>query len=131
MLLTSQGSFDGVVQLITVLIIFVLVLFITLYVTRWIAGFQKSQLSGSNMKVIETMRLTPNQFVQIVKIGEQYLAIAVSKEQVTVLTKLDEAEINMCESKNGTQDFGSVFKQFKNAFPSKNDENTTSKDDDE
>lgn len=131
MLLTSQGRFDGVVQLITVLIIFVLVLFITLYVTRWIAGFQKQQMNGSNMKVIETMRLTPNQFMQIVKIGEQYLAIAVSKDQVTVLTKLDEAEINLSENDKAVADFSSVLKQFKNALPAKSGAQETSKEDEE
>ena len=93
MLLSSGGGVDSVVQLITVLVIFVLVLAITLFVTRWVAGFQKQQMTGKNMQVIETMRLTPNQFVQIVKIGKHYLAIAVSKEQVTLLTELSQDEI--------------------------------------
>ena len=88
-------------------------------------------MNGSNMKVIETMRLTPNQFMQIVKIGEQYLAIAVSKDQVTVLTKLDEAEINLGENNNTVTDFGSVFKQFKNAFPVKGGAEETSEEDEE
>ena len=131
MLLTASGGVNGIVQLITVLIIFVLVLFITLYVTRWIAGFQKNQMAGSNMKVIETMRLTPNQFVQIVKIGEQYLAIAVSKEQVTLLTKLSEDEINLGQIKDNAVSFATVLNQFKNSLPEKENELDTSSEDEE
>ena len=130
MLLTSSGV-NGVIQLITVLIIFVLVLFITLYVTRWIAGFQKNQMTGSNMKVIDTMRLTPNQFVQIVQIGEQYLAIAVSKEQVTLLTKLSEDEINFGQTGESAVNFSTVLNQFKNSLPSKGDDKETSSEDEE
>ncbi len=131
MLLASNGSLDGVVQLITVLVIFVLVLFITLYVTRWIAGFQKKQMNGSNMQVIETMRLTPNQFVQIIKVGNQYLAIAVSKEQVTLLTKLEEDEIDLEQTNTQSADFATVLKQFKKSLPVKGDEENTSSKDDE
>ena len=130
MLLTSSGV-NGVIQLITVLIIFVLVLFITLYVTRWIAGFQKNQMTGSNMKVIDTMRLTPNQFVQIVQIGEQYLAIAVSKEQVTLLTKLSEDEINFGQTGESAVNFNTVLNQFKNSLPNKGDDKETSSEDEE
>ena len=130
MLLTS-GGVNGVVQLITVLIIFVLVLVITLYVTRWIAGFQKNQMTGSNMQVIDTMRLTPNQFVQIVKIGNQYMAIAVSKEQVTLLTKLSEDEINFGQTGESTVSFSTVLNQFKNSLPTKGDGTDTSSEDEE
>ena len=131
MLLAASDGVNGIVQLITVLIIFVLVLGITLYVTRWIAGFQKNQMNGSNMKVIETMRLTPNQFVQIVKIGEQYLAIAVSKEQVTLLTKLSEDEMYLGQTGENAVNFATVLNQFKNSLPGKGNDADTSSEDEE
>lgn len=116
MLLSKSGGVDSVVQLITVLFIFVAVLFITLYVTKWVAGFQKHQMIGRNMKVIETMRLTPTQFVQIVKVGKQYLAIAVSKEQVTLLAKLEEDELEDIEDDSVETDFSKVFDRFRQSF---------------
>lgn len=124
MLLSKAGGVDSAVQLITVLIIFVAVLFITLYVTKWVAGFQKHQMIGKNMKVIETMRLTPTQFVQIVKVGKQYLAIAVSKEQVTLLAKLEEDELTDTEDEAYETDFSKVFDRFKRSFVKGSEDST-------
>ena len=134
MLLSKSGGVDSVVQLITVLFIFVAVLFITLYVTKWVAGFQKHQMIGRNMKVIETMRLTPTQFVQIVKVGKQYLAIAVSKEQVTLLAQLDEDELADIEDETVETDFSKVFERFKKSFVKGSEDSTDDvqdKDEDE
>lgn len=131
MLLTSSGV-NSVVQLITILVIFALVLAITLYVTRWIAGFQKNQMTGSNMAVIDTMRLTQNQVIQIVKIGNQYLAIAISKDQITYLTKLDESEIHIKTNEGGEADFSAILKKVKNSLPlGGNEEQETSNKDEE
>lgn len=115
MLLSSSGGVDSAVQLITVLIIFILVLFITFYVTKWMAGFQKQQMTGTNIKLLETMRLSQSQFIQIIKVGEHYLAIAVSKEQVTLLAELSEDELKDVDEKATEKDFSKVFARFKDA----------------
>lgn len=130
MLLTSSGV-NSIVQLITILVIFVLVLVVTLYVTRWIAGFQKNQMSGSNMTVIDTMRLTQNQVIQIVKIGNQYLAIAISKDQITFLTKLDESEINIRTGASVETDFSAILKKVRNSLPVGGSEETEASNKDE
>ena len=54
------SSFDSFVQLLGVLVIFVFVLGITYVATRWIAGYQKAHLFNKNLRIIETLRLTPN-----------------------------------------------------------------------
>ena len=79
---------------------------------------------GKNMKVIETMRLTPTQFVQIVKVGKQYLAIAVSKEQVTLLAKLEEDELTDTEDETYETDFSKVFDRFKRSFVKGSEDST-------
>ena len=124
MLLSSRGGADSVIQFITVLVIFVLVLFITLYVTKWIAGFQKQQMSGEYMRIIDSMSLAPGQCVQIVQIGDHYLAIAVSKEQVTLLCELAESEIGELPLESRDKDFSKVFAKFKDNFLQKGNDNT-------
>lgn len=118
MLISSNGGVDSIVQLITVLLIFVFVLAITLWVTKWLAGFQKLQNEGKNIQVIETAKISPNQYAQILKIGDRYVAVAVSKENVTVLTTLEESQLNLETSKQPYKtDFASVLKKFsKNSF---------------
>lgn len=115
MLLTSNNGVDSIVQLITVLVIFVFVLVITLLVTKWMAGFQKQQSMGKNIQVIETTRMTANQCVQILKIGNKYVAVAVGKDNVTLLAQLDEDEIDTEVYRSSEKtDFASVFNSVKN-----------------
>lgn len=82
------GETDGYAQLIAVLALFVLVLAVTAAVTKWIAGYQKQQCFNRNIEVIETTRIANNKYIQIVRLGKTYLAIAVCKDTVTLLGEI-------------------------------------------
>lgn len=90
MLLTGT---DGYAQLITVLIVFVVVLAITAVVTKYIARSQKAQGSGSNIEVLETAQIAPGKYVQLVRLGDTYAAIAVCKDTVTMLCQIPKEQI--------------------------------------
>lgn len=93
---------DSYVQFMTVLILFVFVLAITAFVTRWIGGYQKSRSAGANMELIESLRLSNNKYVQIVRVGRKYLAVAVCKDTVTMLTEVPEEDLNFPEGSLGS-----------------------------
>ena len=63
---TTGGFMNSVVELITVLVIFLFVLALTYYVTRWIAGYQKTKTAQGNLSVIEAIRISNNQYVHII-----------------------------------------------------------------
>lgn len=104
MLLTTALSdrADSYVQFMTVLILFVFVLAITAFVTRWIGGYQKSRSVGANMELIESLRLSSNKYVQIVRIGRKYLAVAVCKDTVTMLSEVPEEDLSFPEGSLGS-----------------------------
>ncbi len=110
MLLTSSNTW---VQFIGVLIIFIFVLALIYFVTRWIAGYQKGMMGNHNITIIDTMRISQNQYVQIVKIGQKFLALGISKDQITVLTELDESEIQYNISENKPLSFKEILNQVK------------------
>ena len=87
------GNTDSYAQFITVLIIFVLVLAVTALVTRWIANYQKEQSVNVNIEVIETTRISGNKYIQIVRLGEKYVAIAVCKDTVTLLGEISKEQL--------------------------------------
>ena len=82
-LLTGAG--DSYAQFITVLVVFVLVLAVTAVVTKWLAGYQKQQGANSNIEIIETTRISNSKYIQIIRVGETYMVIAVCKDTVTML----------------------------------------------
>ena len=82
------GKADSYAQFITVLFIFVAVLAVTALVTQWIAGYQHQQGAAGNIEVRETVRIANNKYIQLVRIGESYFAIAVCKDTVTALGQI-------------------------------------------
>ena len=93
MLLVTTSAIDSAAQLLTVIVLFIVVLIATWLTTRYIAGVQKGKLSGSNFETVDTFRLSQKKYVQIIRIGHRYLAVAVCKDTVTVLCELQEDEI--------------------------------------
>ena len=90
---------DSIVQLITVLIIFAFVLGITYFTTRWIGSYQRERNRGRNIELLEAMRLNMGQYIQIVRIGDRYMALAVSKDNVTFLCSLEPEELTDLDEK--------------------------------
>ena len=52
------STLESLAQLVTLIVIFALVLAITYFATRWVGGIQKEKMIGSNVKVLETMRIS-------------------------------------------------------------------------
>ena len=78
-ILLSANSFA---QFFTLLVIFAAVLGITMWTTRWMANYQRQQNENGNIHVIETVRITNNKYLQLVRVGETYMAIAVCKDTI-------------------------------------------------
>lgn len=98
----TSNRLDSIVQLITAVFIFILVLALAYFTTRFTAGFQKSRLASPNVEIVETFRLAQNKYIQIVRIGARYYSIAVCKDTVTMLGELSQDELTIPESGNGT-----------------------------
>ena len=80
-------------QFITMLIIFVVVLAATYFFTKWMADFQKDKTASGNIEVIETARISTTKYIQIVRIGQKYMAIAVGKDEVTNLGEISREDL--------------------------------------
>ena len=63
MLLALSDRTDSYVQFVTVLLLFVFVLAVTAFVTKWIGGYQKGRSGGANMELMEALRLSNNKYV--------------------------------------------------------------------
>lgn len=95
MLLSVGSSLNAIAEFITVLFIFLLILAITYFTTRWIANFQKQKINSANIHVIETYRITTNKYLQIIQAGKKCFVIAVCKDTVTYLTEISEDDLDI------------------------------------
>lgn len=92
-MLAATTDLSSMFQLIRVLLIFVVVLVITALTTKWIAGYQKKTGTRKNLQIIETMKLTNNKYIQIVKAGETYLVVGIGKDEIHMLTTLEKEQL--------------------------------------
>ena len=128
LLSSALGSF---LQLIGVLIIFIVVLFITFYTTKWIGNYQKTNLVNKNLQIVESIRVGNNKFIAIVKAGKVYLVVAVGKDEVTLLTQLTEEQLSEIpdfsamqnkfpmDGKAAQENFHEILECMKKHFPKK------------
>lgn len=100
-------------QLLGMLVVFLLILVAAYYTTRIVGKSQNGFAVNRNLKVIETCRISPNIVIRIIKAGDKYLLIGVSKERVTFLTELSEKELNLTESQPDMPvDFHSIMEKI-------------------
>ena len=123
MLLAKSNGVDSFAQFMTVLLIFVLVLAITFFVTRWIGKFHKTQTTGANIEVVEATKISASAFAEIIRVGNKYIAVAVSKENVTFLCDVPEEDISFAKDGDiSAVGFSNVLEMVKNNLPVKHDQ---------
>jgi len=91
----------------------VLVAILAWYVTRRMAGAGKLGKKSGNLSIIDSVNLGGQATVQLIKAGEKYLVIGVTKEHVTLLGEVD--EVTEPEAPNFSHlntPFGKVLSRF-------------------
>lgn len=101
---------QGFFEIMILLIIFIGVLFLTYYVTKRIAVFNKKMAFNKNMKVVEILQLGQGQYLYIVKIGSDYHVFGVSKESVHYCIKVEESDLNL--EHHGEESFHEYLSRF-------------------
>lgn len=133
MLLSS--ALNSFFQLLGAILIFIFVLVITYYTTKWIGGYQKAHMMGKHLETVETVRLVGNKYLQIIKAGEVYLVVAVGKDEVTLLAQLTAEQLGITgehlaenlqqkqpgNEKNKTETFQEALERVKRHFPDRQD----------
>ncbi|MDO4166460.1 MAG: flagellar biosynthetic protein FliO [Eubacteriales bacterium] len=115
MLLLTSGfsTLASLFKLILLLIVFIGLLFAASWFTRWYANASMSKQNNHNIQVMESYAFGPGKTICIVKIGTKYVAVAVTKEKITVLTELTEEELDLQPQeflKQGS--FGDMFSEL-------------------
>ena len=108
------SGIDTTAQFLTVVFIFIFVLALTYAITKWIANYQKGINVNNNVEIIEVSKITANKYIEIVRCGEKYLAIAVCKDTVTMLCELSKEQLSLeVENKSKNTSFRDLFDKAK------------------
>ncbi|MBQ7588508.1 MAG: flagellar biosynthetic protein FliO [Lachnospiraceae bacterium] len=105
-----SGGVESAAQFLTVLVLFIVVLALTYFTTKFVGNYQKMQGFGKNIEAIETYRITGNKFLQIVRVGRKYYLLSIGKDEVNSIAELSEEELDL------NTDTPAVNDRFKNMF---------------
>ncbi len=113
-------AIQSIVELITLIIVFIIVLVGCYYTTRFVAGRQMVQKKIGNFEIIETYAIAQNKYLQLVRMGNRFVVISVAKDTISYITELDENEV--CQIQNNTTYTGKSFKEILSGLSKKADE---------
>lgn len=114
MILALNNQTNGVIQFLTVFVLFIIVLVICAFTTKFVAGYQKGKMNTGNIHVLETIKIANNKLIQIVQIGDKYYALGVSKDSITLIGELNEDSLIFTENETENMSFESILKNAKN-----------------
>lgn len=111
----SVSTWDSFIQLVGLLILLIVILAAAYYTSRFVGGLKLGQMKNSNFTVIDAYRISPNKVIQIVKIANKYIVIAIGKDTINYITELDETEVFIRETHTGEkQSFKQTLEKLRN-----------------
>lgn len=117
--LVANSRAESFAQLFTIVLIFILVLALTYFATKYIGNYQKNKMFGNNIQILETARISNSKYIQIIKVGEKYIAIAVCKDTVTYLCDLNAEDLVLKDTSTElkSENFKAILDKFKKDKP--------------
>jgi len=82
-------------QPIGILLLFFVILYAAYFTTKFTAKFQSGRTMGKNMTIVEAISVGPQKTLQIVRVGETYMVVGVSRDQITYLREIDSSELEL------------------------------------
>lgn len=102
-------------ELVGLVIVFVIILVVAYFVTKWIGTSGITGTKSNNIKVIETYKITQSKYIQILRIADKYVAVAVCKDHIEYLTEINEEEIILPQTDGASNiNFLQILKNVKN-----------------
>lgn len=112
----TGNAVNNIARFITMLIIFILVLALTYYTTRFVAGAKKGSISSTNMELLEVLAIGGGKYLQLMRVGSRYVVLAVCKERVDLITEIPAEEYIPAATAAGGSFKDILLKSMKDGF---------------
>ncbi len=113
----STSFLEMAFQLIFLIFVFVVIIFLAYYSTKFIAGAKIKTMTKNNMKVIETISIGLHH-IHIIKVNKQYFLVSSSKEGIRMLSEISGEDLIITDNNNELP-FEKQLKQYINNMKSK------------
>ncbi|PKM49854.1 MAG: hypothetical protein CVV02_14015 [Firmicutes bacterium HGW-Firmicutes-7] len=122
---TYNGYGENVLQVIYILILCIVVFVGAYYTSRILGNYQFKKTKLSNLKVVEVIGVGPQKTIQLIKVGNDYVLIGVTKDRITFMKEVYADHIDLSIIQNAPSDplpFSHHMDKFLNKKSSKKKE---------
>lgn len=109
---TAPNLFAQIWDLFVLIIAFVAVIALAYFSVRLMGRAKNSRGFGGNIKVIEATGVGFQNTVQLVKAGDKYFLIGVSRTGITLIGEIEEAVLNLGKPASPQVPFENVLSKF-------------------
>ena len=108
----GPSTLDSILQILGLLVLFIVIIIASYFVTRWLGNVSLNGMNNRNFKIIETFRVSQTKYMQIICVADEYFLIAVCKESITLIGKLDGNNVILQDETKKMKSFKEVFEDF-------------------
>ena len=108
---------NSIWELIGLVLLLIVILITTYYTTKFVGRVKGNQIKTGNFELIDSYRIAPNKMLQIIKVSDKYLVIAISKDTIEFITELEEDRVTLRdEVPTNKESFKKVFDIIKKKY---------------
>ena len=106
-------------QVIFLFVLFAIIIAAAYFVTFYVAKLQRKSKDNNNLQIIEAISIGPGKSIQIVRVGNQYVVIGVTKGNIQLLQTLgsDDIEVNNLMNNQSVIPFKDILNKYKKEKP--------------
>lgn len=108
-LITEFSAITDIFKFIALLVVFIIVLVLAFYFTKWYANSGLIKKGYGNIKIVESYQLAPGKIIYIIKIGNKFVSIMTSKDNIVKLTELSNEDIEIMDIEPSDTSFKEVM----------------------
>lgn len=112
-ILSISNTTDNILQFIATVIMFIMVLVLAYFVTRWVGSAGQKQYADKNIRVIEGYKVGPNKMLQIVKVGNKFFVLGVGKDEISYIGEVEEEDLTITEDNKPLPEFSEILAKAK------------------
>jgi flagellar protein FliO/FliZ len=112
---SSSEFVSGIGQIIFFVIVFIGIIFLAYYCTKFLGKSKIQAMNGKNISVIESINIGIGSALYIIKAGEQYFLISVTKENISLISEINADTIKVAPQDEAIS-FEKIMKECLNKF---------------
>lgn len=106
------SSLKSTLELVWLVILCILVIAASYFVTKYVGGAQIKKRKNSNFKLLDACSLGSHKYLQIVKTGKRYFLMSVCKDNISLIAELAEDELEFYEQPANINNFNEVLSKY-------------------